>query len=121
MEIFRYTQDKSLIEWDALLFVPPFPGELDSRLDSLSSSIHGQHHLETEEFGNKLSESWENIIIKRSGAQGQPRSLFHQGLDQLRMTMTLIDGPLLVRTQSVSANRTTNAPGTWYVASWVGC
>jgi hypothetical protein len=91
VEILLHTEHKSLVMRNSLDFVSPFPRNFDSGLYSLSTSIHGQHHVKTKCLRNKLGESWENIVVESSAAEGQSGSLLRQGFDELWVAMALVD------------------------------
>lgn len=91
MKVLFGTEHQRLVMRNALGFISPFPRDLDSSLYSLRSRVHGQHHVEAEQFRDILGKSWEYIVIKGSAAEGQSRSLFGQGFDKLWMAMALVD------------------------------
>lgn len=71
MEILRHTQNNGFIMWDSLGFVPPFPGDLYRCLDSLSTSVHRQDHVEAKELGDEFGKPWEHIVVESTRAQCQ--------------------------------------------------
>jgi hypothetical protein len=49
-------QDPGLAIWDLLDLVSPLASELQSSLNSLSTSVHGEHHVESKKFSHALGE-----------------------------------------------------------------
>lgn len=78
--------------WDALDLIAPLPRNLHRGFDRLRAGVHRQDHVVAEELGDILGEPRKDIVVECSRAEGQPLGLLRQGLDQLRMTMALIDG-----------------------------
>lgn len=64
VEVLFYREDQSLVLWNALDFVAPFPCNLDSRLDGLGAGVHRQDHLEAQRLGDDLSEAREDIVVE---------------------------------------------------------
>lgn len=91
MEVLFRTEYQGLVMRNALGFVSPLPRDLDSSLYSLSSSVHGQHHVEAKQLCDIFGKSWEHIVVKGSAAEGQSRSLLGQGFDELWVAVALID------------------------------
>lgn len=46
--------------------VAPLASNLDGSLDGFCASVHRQHHVIAEQFGDKLGEAWEYIVVKGS-------------------------------------------------------
>lgn len=92
MEVFCDGEDQCLILRDAFDFVAPLACDLDGRLDSFSTSVHWEDHIEAKQFGGILCKSREDIVIECSAAEGQARGLLSQGLDELGMAVALVDG-----------------------------
>lgn len=91
VEILLHTEHKSLVMRNSLDFVSPFPRDFDSGLYSLSTSVHGKHHVKSECLRDKFGEPWENIVVESSAAEGQSGGLLCQGFDELWMAMALVD------------------------------
>lgn len=92
MEVLFDREDQSLVLRDTLDLVSPLACNLHCGLDRLSSSVHGQNHVESEQLGGVFSEAWEHIVVERTTAEGQSRSLLSQSLDKLRVAVALVDG-----------------------------
>lgn len=92
MEIVLGTEHHRLVLGNTLDLVPPLARDLDTRLNRLGSRVHGQDHVESEELGDKLGKPWENIIIKGARTKGDTRGLIDESRQQLRVTVTLVDG-----------------------------
>jgi hypothetical protein len=91
MEVLLDGKDQSLVLRNTLDLVPPLSRNLDGGFDSLSTSVHGEDHVETEQLRGILSEAWEHIVVECATAECQSRCLFGQGLDKLRVAVTLVD------------------------------
>lgn len=91
MEVVLHTQHHGLIFRNSLHFVPPFPRNLNTRLHSLCSGIHGQHHAKAKEPGDKSGKLGKDVIVKGPRAQRQARCLLDQGLHQCWMTVALVN------------------------------
>jgi hypothetical protein len=91
MEVLLHTEHKCLVMRNSLHFVSPLPRDFDSGLYSLSTSVHGQHHVKSKRLRDKLGESWENIVVESSAAEGQSGSLLCQGFHELWVAMALVD------------------------------
>ena len=91
MEVVLGTQDDRLVLRNTLHLVSPLPGDLDTGFDSLRTRVHGQNHIETEEFSDKLGEAWEDIVIEGTRAQSDPGRLFHESGHQFRVAVALVD------------------------------
>lgn len=92
MEVLFYRKDQSLILRNALDLVSPLARNLHCGLNGLSTGVHGQDHVESKQLGGVLSEAWEHIVIERTTAEGQSRSLLSQSLDKLWVAVPLVDG-----------------------------
>lgn len=92
MEVLLHGENQCLVLWNTLYFVTPLSRNLHRRLHSLSSRVHGQDHVESEEFGGILGEAWEYIVVECAATEGQSRSLLGEGLDELGVAMALIHG-----------------------------
>lgn len=79
MEVVLYTQDKSLVLGDSLHLIAPLASDLDSGLDGLRASVHGQDHVETKVAGDELGKTREDVIVERTRAKGNTRGLVDQG------------------------------------------
>ena len=92
MEILFYRKYQGLVLRNTLDLVSPLARNLHCGLNSLSTSVHGQDHVESEQLGGVLSEPREHIVVERTTAEGQSRSLLSQSLDELRVAVALVDG-----------------------------
>ena len=72
MEVLLYRKNKSLVLWDALDLVSPFPCNLDSGLYGLSARVHGQDHLKAQHLGDSLGETREDIVVEGAGTKSEP-------------------------------------------------
>lgn len=91
MEVLFRAENKRLVMRDALDLVSPLPRDFDGCLDSLSSSVHGKHHVEAKKIRDILGESREYIVVEGSAAKRQSRSLLGQGFDEFWVAMTLVN------------------------------
>lgn len=94
MEVLGHTQDQCLILWYTLRFIAPFPRYLHGSLNRLCASVHWQDHVKSKEIGNEFGKAWEYIVIEGTRAQRQSRCLLCQGLDELRMTVSLVNSTI---------------------------
>jgi len=92
VEILLHAEHQSLILWNPFNFVAPFPGNLDSCLDSLSTRVHWQHHVETEHLSYVFREARKHVVVECSAAECQPRGLLDHRFDEFRVAMALIHG-----------------------------
>jgi hypothetical protein len=92
MEIVLHTKDICLIIRYSLDLVSPLASDFDCRFYGFGPSVHGQHHIVSEHFGDLLSKLWENIIVKSSAAQGQYLGLLRKSLYEFRVAVALIYG-----------------------------
>lgn len=69
VEVLLRGEDPGLILRNALDLVSPFACNLDGSLHSLSTSVHGQDHLETQHRGDLLGEAREDIVVECARAQ----------------------------------------------------
>jgi hypothetical protein len=92
VEVLLDREDQSLVLGDALDFVSPLARNLHCGLNSLSTSVHGQDHVESKQLGGVLGEAWEHIVVEGTTAESQSRSLLSQSLDELRVAVALVDG-----------------------------
>ena len=76
---------------DTLDLVRPLAGNLDGRLDRLGTSVHGQNHVVAEHLADLFGPAGEDIVVESARAEGQTASLVGQGLDELRVAVTLVD------------------------------
>jgi hypothetical protein len=91
VEVLLNREDQSLVLRDSLDFVSPLARNLDCGLNSLSTSVHRQNHVEAKELCGILCEAWEHIVIECATAESQPRSLLCEGLDELGVAVALVD------------------------------
>jgi hypothetical protein len=92
MEVLLHREDQRLVLRDALDLVTPLARNLDCRLDRFRACVHGQDHVEAEQLGGIFGEAREDIVVESSTAQGQPRRLLSQRLDELGVAVALVDG-----------------------------
>jgi hypothetical protein len=92
VEILLYGEDQRLVLLDTLDFVTPLARDLDSCLNGLCTSVHGQDHVEAEQLGGIFGEAREDIVVEGATAEGQPRSLLSESLDKLGVAVALVDG-----------------------------
>jgi hypothetical protein len=70
MEILFDTEYKCLVMRYALDFVTPLPCNFDRRLHGFGPCVHWQHHVKTKHPRDQLCESWKDVIVKGSAAEG---------------------------------------------------
>lgn len=90
MEILCDGKNQRLVLRNAFDLVSPLAGNLDCRLYSLSTGVHWQDHVESEQFCGVFSEAWEDIVVECSTAEGQSRRLLGQRLYKLGMAVALV-------------------------------
>lgn len=66
VEVFGDAEDEGLVFGDALHFIAPFSGDLDSGFDGLGAGVHGEHHVEVEIAGYEFGEAGEDIVVEGS-------------------------------------------------------
>ncbi|KAI6751061.1 hypothetical protein HG530_013975 [Fusarium avenaceum] len=81
----------SLLLGNALDLVCPLAGNLDGSLDGLCTSAHWQNHVVAKDAADLLSPLGKDIVVEGSGAESQPAGLLSKSLDELGVTMALID------------------------------
>lgn len=91
VEIVLNAQHNGFIVGDSLDLVTPLSGNLDTSLDGFSTGVHGQNHVIAKVLSDELCKFGEDIIVECSRAESQSARLLRQGLDELRMTMPLVD------------------------------
>lgn len=92
MEVIFNTQHDGLIVRNAFDFVAPFPGNLDACLHGFRAGIHRENGVVSKVLRDKLREFGEYIIVEGPGAERKRGRLLGQSLDQLRVTVALVDG-----------------------------
>lgn len=92
MEVLCDREDQCLILRNALDLVSPLASHFHRSLDSLRTGVHGQDHVEAEQLGGVLGESWEDIVVECTTTESQARCLLSQCLDKLGMTVALVHG-----------------------------
>ena len=92
VEVLLCGEDPGLVLRNALDLVSPFACNLYSSLYSLSTSVHGQDHLETQHRGDLLSEAGEDIVVECARAERQSRGLGNESLDEFGVAVTLVHG-----------------------------
>ena len=70
MKVLLDREDQSFVLRDSLDLVSPLARDLHCGLDSLSTSVHGQDHVEAEQLGGILSEAREDIVVEGATAEG---------------------------------------------------
>lgn len=70
------------------LLVSPLARELHGSLDGLSTSVHGEDHLEAQEVGDVLGKDGEDVIVKSAAGESAAAGLLREGLDDLRVAVT---------------------------------
>ena len=91
MEVLFHSENYCLAIWNFFRLVTPLSRNLDGCLHSFRTSVHGKHHFITKHSCDRLGKSREHIVVEGSAAQRQSLCLIRQGLDELGMTMALID------------------------------
>jgi len=92
VEVFLDGKNECLVLRNSLALVAPFPCNLDRRLDSFCTSVHGQDHLKAKHLGDGLGEFWKDIVVKSPRAESESRGLVDECLYEFRVTVTLVDG-----------------------------
>lgn len=90
MEVLLGGEDPGLVLRNALDLVSPFACNLDSGLHSLSTSVHGQNHLETQHRSDLLGKAREDIVVECARAQRESRGLGNESLDKFGVAVTLV-------------------------------
>lgn len=78
-----------LVVGDPLLFVGPFAGELEPRLDGLGARVHGQHAVIPEEARHDARKLGEAVVVEGARGQRAALRLLHQGLQDLGVPVAL--------------------------------
>lgn len=71
VEVLLCGEDPGLVLRNALDLVSPFARNLDSGLHGLSTSVHGQDHLEAQHRSDLLGEAGEDIVVECARAERQ--------------------------------------------------
>lgn len=72
--------------------VTPTSSEFKSRLNSLRSSIHRQHHLIPEHIRHHLLKRTQHITMESTTTYGDPGGLINECFDDFWVEMALVDG-----------------------------
>ena len=92
MEIVVCAKDQRLALGHLLDLISPLAGDLDGRLDRLGARVHGEDHVEAEGVADLLGPDGEDVIVEGARTEGDAASLLGKGLDQLWVTVALVDG-----------------------------
>lgn len=92
MEVLGGSKDEGLVLRNTLDLVCPLASNLDGSLDGLSTGAHGQTHVVAENLLDLLGPLGEDIVVESARAEGEAAGLLSQGLDKLRVAVTLVDG-----------------------------
>lgn len=92
MEVVRDGKDEGLVLLNALDLVSPLAGNLDGGLGGLGASVHGQNHVVAKDIADLFSPLGEDVIVESAGAESENGGLLGQGLDELGVAVTLVDG-----------------------------
>lgn len=92
MEVVLCAEDQSLVLLYTLNLVRPLASNLDSRLNGLGTSVHRENHIVAKHLPNLLRPLGEDIVVESTRAQCQTTGLLGQGLDELWVAVTLVDG-----------------------------
>lgn len=92
VKVIRCSKDERLALGHTLDLVRPLARNLDGCLDRFGSGIHGQNHVVAENMANLLRPFGKDIIVKSARRQRQTLGLLAQGLHQLGVTVTLVNG-----------------------------
>jgi hypothetical protein len=84
------TQNDGLVLRNPFDLVTPLSGDLDSSLDRLRTSVHGEDHVETKELGDDLGELGKDIVIESPRAKGQTRGLLDERSDKFGVAVALV-------------------------------
>lgn len=92
VEVLGNREHQSFTRCNLLHLVSPLARNLDGRLDSLSAGVHRQDHVIAKRRRDLLGPDGKDIVVESARAERQPASLLGQGLDQLGVAVTLVDG-----------------------------
>jgi len=96
MKVSCDAEDDCLALRDTFLHIRPLPRELDRSLNGLNTSIHGKHHVIPKHFCDPLGKASEDTVVKRSRRESESLCLFHQGTNDLRVAVPLINCPAYI-------------------------
>jgi hypothetical protein len=85
------TKHNSVVLWNALNLVCPFPSNLNSRLGSFGARTRREDSVISEKLVHQCSKLRINIVVERAGRQGQPRRLLNEGSDKLGMAVAVVE------------------------------
>lgn len=98
-EVLIRKQNTSLVGRNALDGVAPPTRELDRRLPTLDSRVHGQDAIVAKVLRDEATVVSQGIVVEGSAGERQILGLIDESPDDLGMTVALIDGR--VRAQEV--------------------
>lgn len=91
MEVIRCAKHTGLALGHSLDLVSPLTGNLDGGLDGLGTRVHGQYHVIAEGIADFLGPNGEDVIVECARSECDSASLLGKGLDQLWVTVALVD------------------------------
>ena len=92
VEVALADDDQGLVFGNALDDISPAAGQLQGRLDRFRARVHREEFVVAEEFGGKFLIRTEAVVVEGTRGQAQVLGLVAEGLDDLRMAMSLVDG-----------------------------
>ncbi len=92
VEVAFAADDLHVLILDTFLHHAPAASQLEAGLVGFGTSVHGQHLIVAKIFGDILFPLAEAIIVEGAAAEGELLSLVGQGLDNLGVAVTLVDG-----------------------------
>ena len=84
--------DEGLVLRDALHLVAPAAGQLEGRLDGLGAGVHRQKLVIAEVLGGHLLVGAQAVVVEGAGGQAQLLGLVAEGLHDLGVAVSLVDG-----------------------------
>ena len=92
MEVALGHDDERLVLGYALDLVAPAAGQLEGGFDGLGAGVHRQELVVAEVLGGHLLIGSQAVIVERAGSQAQLVGLLAEGLHDLGVAMSLVDG-----------------------------